>query len=49
MKLVRYTDAKLFYEDTYAILERHEAQNALPLGNVIVGKKGGAPDGWRNT
>lgn len=45
----RYNDAKEFYEATFSILLKHEAQNSLPLGNVVIGKNGGEPDGWRNT
>ncbi len=44
----RFYDAKEFYDATFSILSKHEAQNAIPLGNAVIGKKGGEPDGWRN-
>lgn len=49
MKYKRYSDVKEFYNDTFSILLKNELQNTLPLGNVILGNKGGEPDGWRNT
>lgn len=45
----RFYEAKAFYNATYPILLKHEVQNSLPLGNVVLGNKGGEPDGWRNT
>lgn len=45
----RFNDAKEFYRATFSILMKHEAQNTLPLGNVVLGNNGGEPDGWRNT
>lgn len=44
----RYIDARAFYNVTYSILLKHEAQNTLPLGNVVLGNKGGEATGWRN-
>ncbi len=49
MTYKRFYDAKAFYDATYSILLKHEAQNSLPLGNVVIGNNGGEPDGWRNT
>ncbi len=44
----RFYDAKAFYDAVYPVLLRHEAQNSLPLGNVVLGNGGGEPDGWKN-
>ncbi|GHU83169.1 hypothetical protein FACS1894196_2610 [Clostridia bacterium] len=49
MQCNRYTDPKAFYRDTFPILMRHEAQNTLPLGNVVLGNNGGEAEGWRDT
>jgi len=43
-----YSDVKAFYHDTYDILMRHEAQNLVPLGNVIIGNEGKDKTGWRD-
>jgi hypothetical protein len=48
MKYTRYDDVKEFYRDTYDILMRHEVQNLIPLGNVIIGNKGEDKEGWRD-
>lgn len=48
MKYNRFKDTKKFYNATFSILLKHEAQNSLPLGNVVLGNNGGEPDGWRN-
>lgn len=48
MKYSRYQNAKEFYNDVYDILLKHEEQNSLPLGNVILGNQGGELTGWRN-
>lgn len=48
MQYTRYQDVKAFYNDVYDILLQHEAQNNLPLGNIILGNQGGEPTGWRN-
>ena len=44
-----YDNIKSFYRDTYDILMRHEAQNLIPLGNVIIGFEGKDTSDWRNT
>ena len=44
-----YRDVKDFYRDTYGVLMRHEAQNLIPLGNVIIGNEGRDKTGWRDT
>lgn len=49
MKYKRFNDAKEFYNVTFSILLKHEAQNSLPLGNVVLGNNGGELSGWRNT
>lgn len=43
-----YKDVKVFYHDTYDVLMRHEAQNLIPLGNVIIGNAGIDKTGWRD-
>ena len=43
-----YDDVKAFYADTYDVLLRHEAQNVIPLGNIIIGNEGKDKTGWRN-
>jgi len=43
-----YRDVKVFYQDTYGVLMRHEAQNLVPLGNVIIGYDGKDKTGWRD-
>lgn len=40
MQFNLYTDVHKFYNDTYNILMRHEAQNIIPLGNIIIGHEG---------
>ena len=49
MTYKQYDDIKIFYRDTYDIMMRHEAQNLVPLGNVIIGNEGKDKTGWRNT
>jgi len=48
MKFNLYNDVKDFYKDTYDVLMRHEAQNLIPLGNVIIGAEGKDKTGWRD-
>ena len=48
MKYSLYTDVKDFYRDTYDIMMRHETQNLIPLGNVIIGNAGDDKSGWRD-
>ena len=43
-----YDDVKTFYKDTYDILMRHEAQNLIPLGNIIIGDEGKDKTEWRD-
>ena len=43
-----FGDIKAFYQDTYGVLMRHEAQNLVPLGNVIIGNEGKDKTGWRD-
>ena len=35
MQFKLYSDVHEFYNDTYDVLMRHEAQNLIPLGNII--------------
>lgn len=48
MQLCLYTDVHAFYEDIYAVLMRSEAQNMIPLGNLLVGHTGNDKTGWRD-
>jgi len=43
-----YNDVKAFYKDTYDVLMLHEAQNVIPLGNIIIGKTGTDKTDWRD-
>ena len=49
MLLKVYKNIREFYRDTYDIMMRHEAQNLIPLGNIIIGNEGKDKTGWRNT
>lgn len=48
MKFTRYTCVHKFYDDVYDTLMRHEAQNLIPLGNLIIGNAGLDKTGWRD-
>ena len=48
MKFKLYKDIKIFYNDTYDVLMRHEAQNVIPLGNIIIGNEGKDKTNWRD-
>jgi predicted GNAT family acetyltransferase len=48
MQFKRYYDVSEFYDATYDLLMEHEAQNLIPLGNIIIGKKGEDKSGWRD-
>ncbi len=48
MKIKLYTDVHEFYKDTYDVLMRHESQNMIPLGNIIIGKEGKDKTDWRD-
>lgn len=48
MKFKLYDSVKEFYKDTYGILMRHEAQNLVPLGNLIIGNEGKDKTAWRD-
>ena len=48
MRFNLYKDIKLFYRDTYEVLMRHEAQNLIPLGNLIIGNEGRDKTEWRD-
>jgi len=47
-QLKTYNDINEFYNVTYDLLMCHEAQNLIPLGNVLIGKKGEDKTGWRD-
>lgn len=48
MQFKLYTDVYEFYNDTYGMLMRHEAQNLIPLGNIIIGHEGKDKTDWRD-
>lgn len=48
MQFKLYTDVHEFYKDTYDVLMRHEAQNLIPLGNIIIGHEGKDKTAWRD-
>lgn len=48
MQFKLYTDVHAFYKDTYEVLMRHEAQNMIPLGNIIMGHEGKDKTDWRD-
>ena len=48
MHYIQYNDIKRFYGDTFNVMMRHEAQNLVPLGNVIIGNEGKDKTGWRD-
>ena len=48
MKLKIYNDIHEFYRDTYDLLIRHEAQNMILLGNLVIGNKGQDKTDWRD-
>jgi predicted GNAT family acetyltransferase len=48
MKFKLYKDVHGFYNDTYDVLIRHEAQNLIPLGNIIIGHEGKDKTDWRD-
>lgn len=48
MNFTLYDNINNFYNDTYDILMRREAQNVIPLGNIIIGNEGKDKIGWRD-
>ncbi|HEY8443439.1 MAG TPA: GNAT family N-acetyltransferase [Clostridia bacterium] len=48
MRFKVYDDINRFYQDTYDILMRHESQNMIMLGNLIMGREGLDKTGWRD-
>jgi uncharacterized protein len=48
MQFRLYADVHEFYKDTYEVLMRHEAQNMIPLGNLIIGHEGVDKTDWRD-
>ncbi|MCL2479810.1 MAG: GNAT family N-acetyltransferase, partial [Treponema sp.] len=48
VKFNLYGDIKSFCRDTRDVLMRHEAQNLIPLGNVIIGYEEKDKTGWRD-
>jgi len=48
MQFKLYKDVHEFYNDTYDVLMRHESQNMIPLGNIIIGHEGKDKTDWRD-
>lgn len=48
MQYKQYFDVHRFYNDVYDVLKRHEAQNLIPLGNLIMGYEGKDKTDWRD-
>ncbi|MCL2287104.1 MAG: GNAT family N-acetyltransferase [Firmicutes bacterium] len=48
MEFKQYTDIHTFYDAAYNVLMRHEAQNLIPLGNLILGREGKDKTDWRD-
>lgn len=48
MQFKLYADVHAFYNDTYDVLMRHEAQNMIALGNIIIGHEGKDKTDWRD-
>ena len=48
MQFMLFTDVYGVYQDTYDVLMRHEAQNMIPLGNLIIGNEGKDKTDWRD-
>jgi len=48
MRFNVYSDVKKFHDDVFDVLMRHEAQNMVPLGNLIIGAAGKDKTGWRD-
>ena len=48
MQLKLYKDVHAFYNDTYDVLMGDEAQNMIPLGNLIMGHEGKDKTDWRD-
>jgi len=48
MQFNKYATVHDFYKATYNVLIQNEAQNLIPLGNLIIGVKGEDKEGWRD-
>lgn len=48
MKFKRFTDVHEFHDETCDVLMRHEAQNMILLGNILIGREGRDKTGWRD-
>ncbi|MCL2363534.1 MAG: GNAT family N-acetyltransferase [Defluviitaleaceae bacterium] len=48
MMYKRYHDVREFYDAVYDLLMEDEANNLIPLGNVLIGVKGEDKFGWRD-
>jgi len=48
MQFKSYTNVSEFYSDTYDVFMRHESQNMIPLGNIIIGHEGKDKTDWRD-
>jgi len=48
IKFKIYHNVNDFYDTTYDLLMRHEAQNLISLGSILLGKEGKDKFGWRD-
>ena len=48
MHFTQYTDVHSFHAATHDTLIKHEAQNVIPLGNILIGVKGQDKTDWRD-
>lgn len=48
MQFTQYTDVNAFYSAVGETLMAHEAQNIIPLGNILIGVKGEDKTDWRD-
>ncbi len=48
MQFKLFTDVHEFYNETYEVLMRHESQNMIMLGNLIIGHEGKDKTAWRD-
>jgi len=48
MHFKQHTNVNTFHKAAYDILLHHEAQNIIPLGNLIIGYEGKDKTDWRD-
>ena len=48
MHFTQYTCVHSFHAATHEALMQHEAQNVIPLGNILIGARGQDKTDWRD-